>query len=86
MRDTRGTREGTARWGPPVRVGLIGAGGIARAHAVAYASARTWCRSEVPEVRLVRRQWGRIRNGTDWIGSYPDIEVTRLGGLRASTC
>ena len=26
-----------------------------------------------------RRQWGRIRNGTDWIGSYPDIDGTRLG-------
>ena len=26
-----------------------------------------------------RRQWGRIRNGTDWIGSYPDIDAVRLG-------
>jgi tripartite-type tricarboxylate transporter receptor subunit TctC len=26
-----------------------------------------------------RRQWGRIRNGTDWIGSYPDIDAARLG-------
>ena len=26
-----------------------------------------------------RRQWGRIRNGTDWIGSYPDIDAGRLG-------
>jgi predicted dehydrogenase len=28
---------------PPVRIGLIGAGSIARAHAIAYASARTYC-------------------------------------------
>jgi len=26
-----------------------------------------------------RRQWGRIRNGTDWIGSYPDIDAVRVG-------
>jgi tripartite-type tricarboxylate transporter receptor subunit TctC len=26
-----------------------------------------------------RRQWGRIRCGTDWIGSYPDIDGDRLG-------
>jgi tripartite-type tricarboxylate transporter receptor subunit TctC len=26
-----------------------------------------------------RRQWGRIRNGTDWLGSYPDIDAARLG-------
>jgi tripartite-type tricarboxylate transporter receptor subunit TctC len=26
-----------------------------------------------------RRRWGRIRNGTDWIGSYPDIDAARLG-------
>jgi tripartite-type tricarboxylate transporter receptor subunit TctC len=26
-----------------------------------------------------RRRWGRIRNGTDWIGSYPDIDAVRLG-------
>ncbi len=26
-----------------------------------------------------RREWGRIRNGTDWIGSYPDIDAARLG-------
>jgi tripartite-type tricarboxylate transporter receptor subunit TctC len=30
-------------------------------------------------VAHARRQWGRIRNGTDWIGSYPDIDATRLG-------
>jgi tripartite-type tricarboxylate transporter receptor subunit TctC len=30
-------------------------------------------------VEYARRQWGRIRNGTDWIGSYPDIDATRLG-------
>ncbi len=35
---------------PPVRVGLIGAGSIARAHAIAYASARTYCGPEVPQV------------------------------------
>jgi predicted dehydrogenase len=39
---------------PPVRVGLIGAGSIARAHAIAYASARTYCGPEVPQVRLVQ--------------------------------
>jgi tripartite-type tricarboxylate transporter receptor subunit TctC len=26
-----------------------------------------------------RRHWGRVRNGTDWIGSYPDIDAARLG-------
>jgi tripartite-type tricarboxylate transporter receptor subunit TctC len=26
-----------------------------------------------------RRHWGRVRNGTDWIGSYPDIDGARLG-------
>ena len=26
-----------------------------------------------------QRHWGRIRNGTDWIGSYPDIDAARLG-------
>jgi tripartite-type tricarboxylate transporter receptor subunit TctC len=30
-------------------------------------------------VEHARRQWGRIRNGTDWIGSYPDIDAARLG-------
>jgi tripartite-type tricarboxylate transporter receptor subunit TctC len=30
-----------------------------------------------------RRQWGRIRNGTDWIGSYPDIDAARLGRAAA---
>ena len=30
-------------------------------------------------VAYARRQWGRIRNGTDWIGSYPDIDAARLG-------
>ena len=30
-------------------------------------------------VAHARRQWGRIRNGTDWIGSYPDIDAARLG-------
>jgi len=30
-------------------------------------------------VEHARRQWGRIRNGTDWIGSYPDIDASRLG-------
>jgi tripartite-type tricarboxylate transporter receptor subunit TctC len=30
-------------------------------------------------VAHARRQWGRIRNGTDWIGSYPDIDGARLG-------
>ena len=39
---------------PPIRVGLIGAGSIARAHAIAYTSARTYCGPDVPDVRLVR--------------------------------
>jgi tripartite-type tricarboxylate transporter receptor subunit TctC len=30
-------------------------------------------------VAHARGHWGRIRNGTDWIGSYPDIDATRLG-------
>ena len=30
-------------------------------------------------VAHARLQWGRIRNGTDWIGSYPDIDAARLG-------
>jgi len=30
-----------------------------------------------------RRQWGRIRAGTDWIGSYPDIDASRLGRAAA---
>ena len=30
-------------------------------------------------IEYARRQWGRIRNGTDWIGSYPDIDAGRLG-------
>jgi tripartite-type tricarboxylate transporter receptor subunit TctC len=30
-------------------------------------------------VAHARQQWGRIRNGTDWIGSYPDIDAARLG-------
>jgi len=36
----------------PVNVGVIGAGAIARAHAIAYASVRTYCGPEVPPVRL----------------------------------
>jgi predicted dehydrogenase len=39
---------------PPVRVGLIGAEGIARAHAIAYVSAGTYGGPAVPPVRLVR--------------------------------
>lgn len=30
-------------------------------------------------VEYARRRWERIRNGTDWIGSYPDIDAARLG-------
>jgi tripartite-type tricarboxylate transporter receptor subunit TctC len=30
-------------------------------------------------VAHARQEWGRIRNGTDWIGSYPDIDAARLG-------
>jgi predicted dehydrogenase len=36
----------------PLRLGLIGAGSIARAHAIAYASARTYCGPEVPRVHF----------------------------------
>jgi len=36
----------------PINVGLIGAGSIARAHAIAYVSARTYCGPELPPVRL----------------------------------
>jgi predicted dehydrogenase len=35
-----------------VNVGLIGGGSIARAHAIAYTSARTYCGPDVPPVRL----------------------------------
>jgi predicted dehydrogenase len=37
-----------------INVGLIGAGSIARAHAIAYVSARTYCGPELPPVRLRR--------------------------------
>jgi tripartite-type tricarboxylate transporter receptor subunit TctC len=36
-----------------------------------------------------RRTRGTVRNGTDWIGSYPDIDGLFLGrrlGWRSSTC
>jgi tripartite-type tricarboxylate transporter receptor subunit TctC len=42
-------------------------------------------RRDVPAAALTafvahaRAAWGRIRNGTDWIGSYPDIDANRLG-------
>ena len=35
-----------------INVGLIGAGSVARAHAIAYVSARTYCGPELPPVRL----------------------------------
>jgi levoglucosan dehydrogenase len=35
-----------------INVGLIGAGSIARAHAIAYVGARTYCGPELPPVRL----------------------------------
>jgi predicted dehydrogenase len=38
----------------PINVGLVGAGDIARAHAVAYGSARTYCGPELPPIRLLR--------------------------------
>jgi predicted dehydrogenase len=37
-----------------INIGLIGAGSIARAHAIAYAGARTYCGPELPPVRLRR--------------------------------
>ena len=77
----------------PVRVGLIGAGSIARAHAIAYASARTYCGPEVPPVRLVRvadvdeavARAAAARLGfeawtTDWeevVGS-PDVDLVSI--------
>ena len=30
-------------------------------------------------IEYARATWGRIRNGTDWIGSYPDIDAVILG-------
>lgn len=27
----------------------------------------------------VKKTWGKVRNGTDWIGSYPDIDALFLG-------
>lgn len=36
----------------PVRVGLVGAGAIARAHAIAYTTAHRYCGSAVPPVQL----------------------------------
>ena len=37
-----------------INVGLIGAGAIARAHALGYAGARTYCGGDLPTVRLRR--------------------------------
>ena len=78
---------------PPVRVGLIGAGSIARAHAIAYASARTYCGPEVPQVRLVRladvdealAKAAAARLGfeawtTDWeeVVASPDVDLVSI--------
>jgi levoglucosan dehydrogenase len=76
---------------PPVRIGLIGAGSIARAHAIAYASARTYCGPGVPEVRLVwwptstRRSRRRPPRGsasrtTDWeeVVASPDVDLVSI--------
>lgn len=30
-------------------------------------------------IDYARKNWGKIRNGTDWIGSYPDIDGVILG-------
>jgi predicted dehydrogenase len=38
----------------PLNIGLVGAGDIARAHAIAYVSARTYCDTELPPIRLRR--------------------------------
>jgi predicted dehydrogenase len=38
----------------PIRIGLIGAGDIARAHAIAYVSARTYCGPQLPPIRLLQ--------------------------------
>lgn len=37
-----------------MNIGLIGAGDIARAHAIAYVSAWTYCGTELPPIRLLR--------------------------------
>jgi predicted dehydrogenase len=78
---------------PPIRIGLIGAGSIARAHAIAYASARTYCGPEVPEARLVRladvdealAKAAAARLGfeawtTDWeeVVASPDVDLVSI--------
>ena len=30
-------------------------------------------------IAYAKSQWGKIRNGTDWIGSYPDMDAIRFG-------
>jgi tripartite-type tricarboxylate transporter receptor subunit TctC len=36
--------------------------------------------STLPEfIEYAKKTWGRVRNGTDWIGSYPDIDGLILG-------
>ena len=30
-------------------------------------------------IAYAKSHWGKIRNGTDWIGSYPDMDAIRFG-------
>lgn len=77
----------------PVNVGLIGAGSIARAHAIAYVSARTYCGPELPPVRLrqvaeaeealaraAARRLGFEEWTTDWeaLVASPDIDLVSI--------
>ncbi|HWU38392.1 MAG TPA: Gfo/Idh/MocA family oxidoreductase, partial [Candidatus Acidoferrum sp.] len=77
----------------PVNVGLIGAGSIARAHAIAYVGVRTYCGPELPPVRLRRvaeaekglAQAAAQRLGfeewtTDWeaLVASPDIDLVSI--------
>jgi predicted dehydrogenase len=77
----------------PVRIGLIGAGSIARAHAIAYASAQTYCGPEVPPVRLAwvadadeavakaaAARLGFESWTTDWerVAASPDVDLVSI--------
>ena len=77
----------------PVNVGLVGAGAIARAHAIAYASVRAYCGPEVPPVRLrlladadeqlaqsAARRLGFEGWTTDWteVVASPDVDLVSI--------
>jgi predicted dehydrogenase len=76
-----------------INVGLIGAGSIARAHAIAYVSARTYCGPQLPPVRLrlvAEAEEGMARAAaarlgfeewtTDWeaLVASPDIDLVSI--------